>query len=179
MYFFSTKLGADGFPVLPMQLEVEMADGSTFEGFIQELDSMIVPYWMQPYQENDSHYHVFIRTARNVHYISTIEPLKLVSRDPANHVPRKAELRIKSRKYDEHFAAKSFQLVPTSKEEIRYCFGNLPLNNRIYITRPKGRIFSAVLENHLSAGDVRKFSQSSIETSSKEYPNKRLKTEKN
>lgn len=175
---FLTKLGVDGFQILPMQLEVDMEDGSTFKGVITRFDSSSVPYWMQPSQNSGSRYFAFIRTPRKLHFVSTLISIDLIHLDPAYHVPKKAELRIKIKEDDEQFLATSFQPFPI-EEEIRDDFGNLPPENRIYIIRPGGPIFSAVLECQLKAGEIRKLFDLSLGTSSREYPSKRRKMGKN
>lgn len=145
MHFF-TDVSADGFPnISPEQLFVELEDGSTLQGTIEEFKYYKVPNWMQPGEGPELDYKVFIRTSAKNHFISDLKPLNLLEdHNPVNHIPTYAQIYLG--KYG-HYTAESFKLhVPNHRYSFRQKI--LPLKKHIYITVPHGHTYSAILEKH-------------------------------
>lgn len=147
VHFFLTKSGAGGFPEIEDDHVIALFTGGTIrEGDIKTHDNQFPPRWMQPTPGKPHVYLAFIRTAENSHFDSElnteiVHSIKHKPYDPL-HNASYAEVRLRG----EHFTARRFQLHERPRYPYFLHFGNMPLNNHIYITLPHGFIYASPLE---------------------------------
>lgn len=151
--FLFTKLGAGAvFPdLLPNNILIEMWDGSTFGGVMQEIGHREIPNWMNPQiiPEPRQGYHVYLETINHRHYMSNSsleaeEPRKLLaSHKRFHHLPIFADLRLGN---DTYATAKDFQVF-----DVNHGLVHLLSQSRIYVATPEGPIVTAMLKKRPSS----------------------------
>lgn len=129
-----------------------MRDGSTYYGNIHEYPNQNVPFWLRPQEESPLGLFIFIRTARNQHFASSLIPLHLQpNHNPIQHGPTNILMRIENNQF---YAANNFHVYPVEEHEHESTYkdiipGDFPANNHIYLAVPYDNVYSSVLQDHV------------------------------
>lgn len=158
--FSFAKLGAGAeFPdLLPNNIHIEMWDGSTFRGVMEEIGRLKIPVWMSPKHTPQPRqgYQVFFVTISGRRFISQSaglepeEPRKLLANHKSfHHFPIFADLRFGSSTY---IAAKGFQIFYANRGLV-----HMNPHSRIYVVTPEGTVVTAIAKNRYKSSKRAKY----------------------